>query len=490
MRCNNCGKTVPNTTINCPYCSQKIDPNQLYVDKSIVEEEQTPTSTKDKLLSFARKRENKSIVIGFAVVAVFIVIIIILGIMSLFNKNNKPDAKLFQKYVSNTYDHLVETFIPNNGNSGKYSLTASVDEKQYHYEGEYNLKIIDRYFDLTGSKSDLSNSSDIIISEEENFSFETYLLKNLLYINSKDFYNKDLYYELPDKSNFLTTNKLNVKALTNGVYDTFIEVLKDLNYSTSKETIEIANNSFKTYKLSYEFDKDTKLKLIKEIAEIVKEDSSFVNEYSKMSGKSKNDVLEMIEGYKSTLTYKVKNSNIDSSYLNVYVTSSDVKRIEVILVTENDTYNIELSFGNNTDYINVKKNKADYIDFSITKTDKELANGVHKTLSFVFRGLDHNISGDLVLDTNSKPNVRRKTASPEAVNAYNLSPEEKESVKNKIQSLMGYNWFDNLIDYVKPICSNELNCNCNDETNSCICNQGTTFVTCTKEEINKENKEG
>ena len=56
MRCNNCGKTVPNTTINCPYCSQKIDPNQLYVDKSIVEEEPAPTSTKDKLLSFARKR--------------------------------------------------------------------------------------------------------------------------------------------------------------------------------------------------------------------------------------------------------------------------------------------------------------------------------------------------------------------------------------------------------------------------------------------------
>ena len=49
---------------------------------------------------------------------------------------------------------------------------------------------------------------------------------------------------------------------------------------------------------------------------------------------------------------------------------------------------------------------------------------------------------------------------------------------------MGYNWFDSLLDYVKPICSGELKCTCNDETNLCSCNQGTTFVTCTKDELN------
>ena len=490
MRCNNCGKTVPNTTINCPYCLKDIDPNQEFVDSSIINQEQTPTNPKDKIIAFARKSENKTIVIGFAVVAVFIVILILLGIISIFNKGNKVDDTVFRKYVSKTYDHLTETFLPGNGNSGKYSLTASVNEKQFHYEGEYDLKLIDRYFALSASKSDISNQDDIIISEEENFEFETYLLKNLLYINSKDFYNKDLYYELPDKNNFLSASKLNVKNLANGVYDTFAEVLKNADYDTSKENIEIGNNKIKAYKISYKLDKDAKLKYIKNIIKVIKEDSSFINEYSKMTGKTKEEIIKMIEGYESTYNFRIKNSKAEASYLNVYVTKDDVKRIELILVTENDTYDIKLSFGNNTDYINVKKNKDDYIDFTITKTDKELANGIHKTLSFVFRGFDNTISGDLVLDTNNKPNIRRKTASEDAVNAYNLSQEDKVIVGNNVYSLMGYNWFDNLIDYVKPICSGDLNCTCNDETNTCSCNQGTTFVVCTKDEINNENKEG
>ena len=484
MRCNNCGKTVPNTTVNCPYCSKDIDPNQMYIDNSVIEQPVESNNIKDKLLSFARKSENKPIVIGFGIVAVFLVVIILLGIVSLFTKGNKADDKLFQKFVSQTYDHLTETFMPSNGNSGKYSLTASINEKQFHYEGEYSLKIVDRYFDLSASKTDISNNSDIIISEDENFEFETYLLKNILYINSRDFYNQDMYYELPDKEGFLTASKLNVKSLTNGVYDTFAEILKNQNYDTSKETIEIGNNKVKTYKISYKFDKDTKLKIIKNSVKIIKEDSSFLNEYSKMSGKTKDEIIKMIEAYETTLNYKVKNSKAEPSYLNVYVTSKDVKRIELIIVTEEDTYDVKLSFGNNTDYLKVKKNKEDYIDFTITKTDKELANGVHKTLSFVFRGFDTNISGDLYLDTNNKPNIRRKTASPEAVNAYNLSQEDKNTVKNNIVSLMGYNWFDSLLDYVKPICSGELKCTCNDETNLCSCNQGTTFVTCNKDELN------
>ena len=486
MRCNNCGKTVPNTTINCPYCAKAIDPNQVFIDNSDVIPNSEPTTAKDKLIAFASKKENKTIVIGFGIVAVFIVIVILLGIISLFTKGNKPDDKLFQKFVSKTYDHITETFMPSNGNSGKYSLTASVNEKQFHYEGEYNLKVIDRYFDLSAAKSDISNSSDIIISEDENFEFETYLLKNILYISSRDFYNQDLYYELPDKNGFLTSSKLNVKSLANGVYDTFAELLKKQSYDTSKEKIEIGTNTFKTYKLSYRFDKDTKLKLIKNAVKIIKEDSSFINEYSKMTGKTKDEVINTIEGYETTLSYRVKNSKAEDSYLNVYVTSSDVTRIEFILATDPDVYNIKLSFGNNTDYLTVKKNKEDFIDFTITKTDKELANGIHKTLSFVFRGLDYNVSGDLVLDTNNKPNIRRKTATPEAINAYNLSEEDKSIVKNNIYSLMGYNWFDSLIDYVKPICSGDLKCTCNDETNTCSCNQGTTFVTCTKEEIQGE----
>ena len=60
-----------------------------------------------------------------------------------------------------------------------------------------------------------------------------------------------MYYELPDKEGFLTASKLNVKSLTNGVYDTFAEILKNQSYDTSKETIEIGNNKVKTYKISY-----------------------------------------------------------------------------------------------------------------------------------------------------------------------------------------------------------------------------------------------
>ena len=134
-----------------------------------------------------------------------------------------------------------------------------------------------------------------------------------------------MYYELPDKEGFLTASKLNVKSLTNGVYDTFAEILKNQNYDTSKETIEIGNNKVKTYKISYKFDKDTKLKIIKNSVKIIKEDSSFLNEYSKMSGKTKDEIIKMIEAYETTLNYKVKNSKAEPSYLNVYVTSKDVK---------------------------------------------------------------------------------------------------------------------------------------------------------------------
>ena len=69
MRCNNCGKTVPNTTVNCPYCTKQIDPNQLYVDSSIIEKSPVANTPKEKIIEFAKKKENRMIVIGFGAVA-------------------------------------------------------------------------------------------------------------------------------------------------------------------------------------------------------------------------------------------------------------------------------------------------------------------------------------------------------------------------------------------------------------------------------------
>ena len=487
MRCNNCGKTVPNTTVNCPYCTKQIDPNQLYVDSSIIEKTPIANTPKEKIIEFAKKKENRMIVIGFGAVAALLVIIILIGIISLFTKGNKVDSTIVNKFMSDTYDHLTETFMPSSGNQGKFSLTASVNENQIHYEGDYDLKLLDRYFYIKAAKNDNSSGDEIIISEDDNFSFETYLLNNRLFINSKDFYNNELYFELPDKDNFLSANKVNVKTLTNGIYETFEEIIKDMNPNSSKTNIDILGKKTKVYRLSYEFDKKTKLDIIKKATKSIKENSSFINEYAKMKGKSKEDIINMIDAYSTTLTYKVKNGNAESSYFNVYATSSSVKRIEVIINTEEkDKYSFELTIGNNTDCIKVKKNKDEIIDLSVTKTDKELSNGIHKTLSFKFKGFNTNANGNLVLDTVNHPNVRKHQASENAVNGYNLSPEDKSNIGNNTYSLTRYDWFNPLLEYVKPICSSELNCTCNDETGECSCNQGTTFVKCLKSEIAKK----
>ena len=489
MRCNNCGKTVPNTTINCPYCSNKIDPNQVYVDKSLLEDTNVASTPKDKIIEFSKKKENRSIVLGFIGVALLLVIIVFVGIAKLFSGGSKVDEALVNKFFSDTYDHILETYVSNAGNSGKYSLTASINENQVHYEGEYNLKLIDRYFDLSGAKKPTGETGDIIISDEDNFEFLTFINDNNLYIDSKDFYNKELMYELPDEQGFLKASKLNVKNLSNSLYDVFMnEVIKGINpiIDGKSKSIQIGDSTKKVYKLSWEFDKNTKLEVIKNAFKALEDDGAFLNEYARMTGKTKEDIINLLEAYKSTLTYRVKNSNVDSSFFNVYADKHKVHRIEIIYVNEDAKYNIQLTFGNNTDYINVKKNDKDYIDFKVTKNEKELTNGVHKTLSFIYKDTDNNISGDLVLDTENKPNIKRKKSNEEVVNIYDLSQEDQNIIKNNANSLLGYGIYDRLIDYVKPKCSPELSCTCDDQTNMCTCNKGATFVTCSKEQITKK----
>ena len=212
-----------------------------------------------------------------------------------------------------------------------------------------------------------------------------------------------------------------------------------------------------------------------------------MNEYSKMTGKSKEEIIKIFENYKTTLTYRIKNSNVDPAYLNVYFDKKKVLRIEIKYADENGKYVIQLTFGNNTDYINVKKDGKEVLDFKVTKNEKELTNGIHKTLSFIYKDLSNNVSGDLVIDTINHPNIKRLKNSEEVVNIFDLSQEDQNIVKNNANSLLGYGLYDKLIDYVKPICSSELTCTCNDETELCTCNKGSTFVTCKKSQI--ENKE-
>ena len=227
MRCNNCGKTVPNTTINCPYCSNQIDPNQVFVDKSLLEEPNVPNNPKDKIIEFSKKKENRSIVLGFVGVALLLVIIVIVGIAKLFSGSSKITDEVFNKFMNETYDHIFETYISNAGNQGKYSLTASINENQIHYEGEYNLKLIERYFDISGAKKPTGQTGDIIISDEDNFEFQTFLSSNNLTIKSKDFYNKELIYELPDENGFLKASKLNIKNMSNSIFDIITDTLKN-----------------------------------------------------------------------------------------------------------------------------------------------------------------------------------------------------------------------------------------------------------------------
>ena len=490
MRCNNCGKTVPNTTINCPYCSKQIDPNQVYVDKSLLEEPTTPNNPKDKIIEFSKKKENRSIVLGFAGLALLLVVLVFVGIAKLFSGGPKVDDALINKYFTDTYDHIMETYVSNLGNSGKYSLTASINENQVHYEGEYNLKLIERYFDISGAKKPTGATGDIIISDEDNFEFLTFLDNNKLHIDSKDFYKQELIYELPDEQGFLSASKLNVKNMANSLYDVFTYLHKEISptIDSKSQTIQIGDNKIKgVYKVSWELDKNTKLEIIKEGFKTIEDDAAFLNEYSKMTGKSKEEIIKIFEAYKSTLTYRVKNGKADPSYFNVYADKKKVHRLEVIYVTDSDKYNIQLTMGNNTDYIVVKKNDKDYIDFKITKNEKELTNGVHKTLSFIYKDKNNNVTGDLVLDTNNRPNIKQKKSSSEAINVFDLSQEDQNTVKNDANSLLGYGLYDKLIDYVKPICSPELSCTCDDETEMCTCNKGSTFVTCKKSQI--ENKE-
>jgi len=488
MRCNNCGKIVPNTTINCPYCSNKIDPNQVYVDKSLLEENTTPNTPKDKIIEFSKKKENRSIVLGFIGVALVLIILVFVGLIKLFSGGSKVDETLVNKFISDTYDHIMEMYVSNLGNQGKYSLTASINEKQVHYEGEYNLKLIDRYFDISGAKKPVGEVGDIIISDEDNFEFATFIDNNELYVDSKDFYNKELIYEIPDDKGFLKASKLNVKTFTNSLFDAFMELYKNSSPSIgNKEEIKIGDDTKKVYKISWELDKNTKLDIVNNYYKYIEDDTAYLNEYSKMMDKPKEEIIRMFEADKTTMIYRIKNSKLESSYVNAYVDKNKVHRIEVIAVTEEGKYNIKLSFGNNTDYINVKKDNKDYIDFKITKTEKELTNGIHKTLSFIYRDQNNNVSGDLVLDTENRPNIKMKKGTEDAIHIYDLSDSDRNAVKANVDNLIGYGLYDRFYDYVKPLCGPNITCTCDENSDTCTCNKGSTFITCKKSQI--ENKE-
>lgn len=163
MKCNNCNKFIPDVSTICPYCKSPVDPNSKpeVIDFGDIDNLDL-NQDKFDIKVYVKEPKNKKVVIGALALMVFVILIFIGLVMSLFTNKSGPDYKVFTDVVSTFSNFLEDNYISTKtSSSGKYRLTAKVNKQDFGFNGNYAYDVKNRVISLTGVMRDPKEATEM-----------------------------------------------------------------------------------------------------------------------------------------------------------------------------------------------------------------------------------------------------------------------------------------------------------------------------------------
>lgn len=481
MKCNNCNKFIPDVSTVCPYCNNPVDPNSKpnIIDFGDLDNVNL-NEDKFDIKVYIKEPKNKKIVGGAIALIVFVIIIFIALIMSLFTNKSGPDYKVFTDVVSELTTFLEDNYIgTKTSSSGKYRLTAKINNQDVGFTGNYAYDVKNRLISLNGVMKDPKEATGEVLIDTRDFEFNLYLKDNNLYFQSNEIYdNPYILLPIDDETGLLTTKNYDIYSLVIGSSDALIQTLKVMPYENTQESITYLGQEVKTTKKSLVLDNKNKIKFISTFLNNLIDDSNFINEVARVRDKKSEEIIKTLENYITTSEYKYSGESSDVITFSIYYQGSKIYRMEAINKEDNKETKYQLDVGETKYYLEYFKDSENVYSATLAVTKKELENLIEKNYDITFdkEGLVSDIS--IFVEEDRQPNVKKQEIT-DYKSIKDFTDDDYFKVKsNASYYLENIKFIDDIREYYKEKCTPDLKCVCNEGEDTCNCTYNDRIIKC------------
>lgn len=481
MRCNNCGKTIPEVSTVCNYCNLPVDSSKSVVNFGEINDYNYDSNKFDIKVYIKEPKNRKIVFMGITVIAIVILLFIFM-VMSMFSRNNKVSGyDIFHRTINSVGDYLDDNFLMSKTlASGSYNLILKINKDNYQFDGLYGYDIKNKILKLDGKMLNALSSDDVVV-DFETFSFDTYLKENNLFFSSDEIFNDPILFEIDDQTGLLKTKNYDLYSLVHGVLDSVDYTLKDMTYEYGSDTINYRGTNVNAKKVSLKLDNKGKLKFLTSFYTNLIDDANFVNEYARINDKKSSDVIKILENYRTTAEYKYSAETDDYVEVNAYYSSKKLYRIEYIDKTDNDINKVQLDIGETKYYLDYFKNNDNQFSFTIALTVKEIEDYLLKDYEITY-DTDKYVTNIILSLKEDKQSVVKKREIEEYKNIKDLTDIEINDIKlNTKAYLNDTDFIDRLRKYFEEKCNINLNCVCTDNSDECDCTYEDRVITCPRD---------
>lgn len=482
MKCNNCNKFIPDVSTVCPYCNNPVDPNSKpnIIDFGDIDNVNL-NEDKFDIKVYIKEPKNKKIVGGAIALIVFVIIIFIALVMSLFTNKSTPDYKLFTEVVSTFSNFLEDNYLlTKTSSSGKYRLTAKINNQDVGFNGNYAYDVKSKLLSLNGVMRDPKEGTGDVLIDTRDFEFNLYLKDNNLYFQSNEIYdNPYILFPIDDSTGFLTTKNYDMYSLAIGTSDALIQTLKVMNYETTSESITYLGQDIKTTKKSLVLDNKNKVKFISTFLNNLIDDSNFINEMARVRDKKSEEIMQTLENYITTSDYKYSGDSSDVLTISIYYRGSKIYRIEFIDKRDKVTKYI-LDVGETKYYLEYFIDNENIYSATLAVSKKELENLIEKNYDITFdkEGLVSDIS--IFVEEDKQPTVKKQEIT-DYKSIKDFTDDDYYKVSNNASYyLNNIKFIDDIKEYYKEKCTVDLKCVCDEGEDTCNCTYNERIIKCPK----------
>lgn len=487
MRCINCNNVIPEASIKCPYCGSEIDPTkvQVKVDTSIENVDDLNFNDKIDLMKYIKEPKNKKNVLIFGGIILFLLIVLAALILLVFSGGKK--VNFYRAIVNKVSDYLDDNYLGNNMiGTGGYTLNYSINGDGNLLSGNYGYDIKNKIGILSGTIENPNLAKGQIVLDAKSFNYNLYLKNNELYGLFSDLYDKYILFPIDDKSGLLATKNYDISSIIHGVLNALDEVTQNINSSNEGSvTIDYRGEKTKATKETLLLDNSNKTKLYKMFYESLIEDANFLNECARISGKKSEDIKQTLQNEITNIEYRFSGNSDKETKINVYYSGSELYRLEIDRIKEEENDLIYLDIGETKYYLTYNKDNQKVMYATLSVLSKEVQDIINKTIELNVDIDDIKISIVLKLQKDMKP-LLKKTDVQESKNIRDLTLEEITSIKDLLISYIDETTIvDEIIGLFKNKCNPELNCDCPLGSNTCNCLYNQEIITCTVDDVKK-----
>ncbi len=499
MKCIKCNKNIPDVSTTCPFCDHPVgvyiseeekikerEENLATIDFGNINTGDYDANNKLDIKTYIKEPQNKKIVIGGIAAIVFVILIFVALIMSMFSSGSDSPYRLFNDTMTDFFDFYIENYTGSSSTkSGTYKLDISINNKKSGFSGTYSFDTKNRIANLTGKMRDPREQNGGIILDYRDFNFIANLNNADLYFQSKELFNDDvIYFPIDDQTRLLSAKSYDLSSILTGIEEALTASLKKSTYADSTENITYLGEQTKVNLRTLTLDNNGKGQFLKTYYQTLSEDTNYINEIAHLRECKTEDVVKSLENKLTELDYKYSGVSNDKIILKIYYSGTKIYRLSAEIEEENKPKRrIQLDIGETKYYLDIFEDNKNILSSTLVVTTKEKDDFIKKTYEVTF-DMD-NLVMDMTLDIEREKRANVKKSTYETSKSIrDFSSLDYQNFKNNLRVYTSNtDWVDKLPEIFKNKCSPSLICHCEDGEDICNCTYNDSIIKCPRAEV-------